>query len=85
MKAVGKYIVIEEVNEELKTDYGLLLGEDDKKDMRYAHGRVVSPGTEVRCVEAGVEVYYDKAHAFTINVKGKWLTIIREQDLVLCV
>ena len=35
MKAVNKYIIVEQIKEELKTNSGLLLTGDDKDNVRY--------------------------------------------------
>jgi co-chaperonin GroES (HSP10) len=82
MGAIGKYVAVEPINEEVKTDYGLLLTQDEMKDVRYVKGRVVSPGTEVFTVKEKDEILYDKARAFQMSIKGKWLTIISERDIV---
>ena len=43
MKAIGKYIVIEEIKEDIKkTDGGLLLAESHREDIRYRKGKVIS-------------------------------------------
>lgn len=47
MKPIGKYIVINEIKEEVKTQSGILLSGDDVDKMRYKKGVVVKPGTEV--------------------------------------
>ena len=47
MKAIGKYIVVKDVDEQITTDSGLLLSSEDMKDLRYKKSQVVNPGTEV--------------------------------------
>jgi len=48
MKAVGKYIVIDPVKEDnIKTQGGLILGEQQREDIRYRRAKVVEPGSDV--------------------------------------
>lgn len=83
MKPIGKYIVIQTVEEEIKTKSGLILSGDDANQMRYKRGVVVEPGTDVKVIESGDEIYYDKAHGFTMMINDTQYTIIRESDVVV--
>jgi len=48
MKAVGKYIIITDVEEKTKeTKGGLLLSSKQREDIRYRQARVLEIGTEV--------------------------------------
>ena len=47
MKAVGKYIIIENLSEEVTTGSGLILTGDDVSKLRYRKSKVVSAGTDV--------------------------------------
>lgn len=83
MKTIGKYIAIKSVEEEIKTDFGLILSAEDANNFRYKKGIVVAPGTDVPDIAAGSEIYYDKSHAFTMVINGEHVTIIREADVVV--
>ena len=83
MRAIGKNIVIRQVDEEIKTSSGLVLSGDDTNQLRYKRGIVVTPGTEVKAISAGDEVYYDKAQSYTMIVNDEAMTIIQERDVVL--
>lgn len=83
MRAVNKYIIIEKIVEEMKTDSGLLLSGEDTKDFRYNKGKVVNPGHNVDSVVAGDVIYYDKASGHTMVVEDKKYTIILERDVVI--
>lgn len=85
MRAVGKNIVINVIEEEITTASGLLLSAEDSNQMRYKRGVVLSPGTEVQSVKEGEEIYYDKRQSFTMIVDGNQVTVINERDLVLVV
>ena len=84
MKAVGKYIVISPIKEtETKTKGGLLLAEAQREDVRYRRAKVVEPGSDVKVLNKGDEVYYDKAAVFNIEIKKDRYKVIKEQDVVI--
>jgi co-chaperonin GroES (HSP10) len=83
MKAIGKNIVIRHVDEEVKTSSGLVLSGEDTNQLRYKRGRVVTPGTEVKSISEGDEIYYDKAQSYTMIVHDEQVIIIQERDVVL--
>lgn len=85
MRAIGKYIVIRNIEEETKTASGLLLSADDMSKMRYRKGVVVAPGTSVVGINEGDVVHYDKSGSFTMLIREEQMTIIREQDVVVVV
>ena len=85
MIAIGKNIIIETIEKEVKTESGLLLSAHDANDFRYKMGKVVVPGTEVAAIKAGDEIYYDKSHSYTMVIKDKPYTIIHEHDVVVVV
>jgi len=83
MKPIGKYIVVVPIDEEVKTQSGLILSGDDVNQFRYKRGVVVEPGTEVHNISKGDKLYFDKAHSFTMIIKDTQYTIIREGDVVV--
>jgi len=83
LKAIGKYIVIKTIDEDIKTESGLFLSGEDANQMRYKRGIVVEPGTEVLSIKSNDEIYYDKAHGFTMIINDTHYTIIREADVVV--
>ena len=83
MKPIGKYIIIKTIDEEIKTESGILLTGEDTNQMRYKRGVVVEPGTEVLVISADDEIYYDKNHGFTMIINENQYTIIRESDVVV--
>jgi len=85
MIAIGKNIIIETIEREVKTESGLLLSAHDANDFRYKMGRVVSPGTDVDTIVKGDEIYYDKSHSYTMVINDKPYTIIQERDVVVVV
>ena len=84
MKAVGKYIVIDHAKEvNIKTDGGLILSEKQREDIRYRRAKVVKPGSDVKILKTGDEIYYDKVSGFDIEIKKKKYRIIKEFDVVI--
>lgn len=86
MTPIGKYIVITAVvDEEVKTDSGLLLSGEDTKSFRYHKGLVIKPGTDVSVIKEGDTIYYDSGHGFTMLIADKPYTVIMERDVVVVI
>jgi chaperonin GroES len=83
LQPIGKYIVIKTIDEEIKTESGLILSGEDVNQMRYKRGVVIESGTDVPNIKSGDDIYYDKAHGFTMLIEDKQYTIIRESDVVV--
>ena len=83
MKAVGKYIVLTEIEEQQKTDSGILLTSEDSNRLRYKKGIIIIPGTEVDVVEEGNIVYYDRNAGHKMMLNEEVVTIILERDIVV--
>tara|TARA_R110001599_G_scaffold106532_3_gene268166 strand:- start:3659 stop:3916 length:258 start_codon:yes stop_codon:yes gene_type:complete len=83
MKPIGKYIVIDEILEEISTDSGILLTGDDTKDLRYKKGVVVMPGTDVDVVGNADKIYYDSRAGYRMVINGSQHTVISESDVVV--
>jgi co-chaperonin GroES (HSP10) len=80
---IGKYIVISNIEEEVKTDTGLLLSARDADEFRYKKAKVVASGTDVTHIKEGDVIHYDKGHSFTMVISGHHYTIIQERDVVI--
>jgi co-chaperonin GroES (HSP10) len=83
MKPIGKYIVVKNIDEEIKTKSGLILSGDDTNQLRYKKGIVIEPGTDVVVINKGDEIYYDKGTSFTMIINDEQCTIIRESEVVV--
>ena len=83
MKPIGKNIIIETIEEEIKTSSGLLLSSEDANQLRYKKGIVVKPGTDVDVIKEGDNIYYDKRAGYTMLIEGKAYTIISQNDVVV--
>ena len=80
---IGKYIVISNIEEEIKTDGGLLLSAQDTSEFRYKKARVVASGTDVSVIKPSDEIHYDKNQSFTMVIDNHQYTIIQERDVVI--
>ena len=85
MKPIGKYIVVKDIQEEIKTQSGLILSGEDTNQLRYKRAVVVATGTDVDVIDEGDELYYDKSHSFTMLINEEQYTIISERDVVVVI
>ena len=84
MKAVGKYLVINPIKEvNTKTKGGLILAESQREDIRYRRAKVVEPGSDVKALKKGDEIYYDKSAGFNIEIEKENYKVIKEFDVVV--
>ena len=85
MKPIGKFIVVRDIQEEIKTQSGLILSGEDTNQLRYKRAVVVATGTDVDVIDEGDELYYDKSHSFTMLINEEQYTIISERDVVVVI
>ena len=86
MKAVGKYIVITDVEDKTKeTKGGLLLSSKQREDIRYRQAKVLEVGTEVVGVKSKDNIYFDRHAGFDIELDDKIYKVIKEQDIVIII
>ena len=83
MTPVNKYIVVTTIDEQIKTESGLLLTGSDADKFRYKKGLVVKPGTNVEVIKENDLIYYDKGAGYTMLIDNVPYTIIREADVVV--
>ena len=83
MRPIGKYIIVKDIQEEIKTQSGLILSGEDANQLRYKRAEVIAVGTDVDVIDEMDELYYDKAHSFTMLINNEQFTIISERDVVV--
>lgn len=84
MKAIGKYIIIEELKEDIKkTEGGLLLAESHRDDIRYRKGKVVSTGTNVNGIEESDSIWYDRHAGHNLEIDNNIFKVIEERDVII--
>jgi co-chaperonin GroES (HSP10) len=77
--------IVQSIEEEIKTQSGLLLSSEDTNQLRYKKGTVVIQGTDVSVIKANDTIYYDKRAGFTMLINNEPYTIIQEKDVVVVV
>ena len=84
MKAVGRNLIIQKIEQgTTKTDGGLLLAENQKEDIRYIEANVVSVGTDVNGVKKDDTIFFDKAAAHRIEIDKEPYHVIRQENVVV--
>lgn len=83
MKPIGKYILIKEIKEEVKTESGLLLSAEDTSNIRYKKGKVIAPGTDVNVIDSDNIIFYDSRAGYTMIIEEEQFTVISEKDVVV--
>ena len=81
MRAVNYYIIIEKIKEEPKSVNGLLLG-NEKSDVRYLKGKVISVGENTVGINPDDIIYYDKHAGHGIEFNDKLFYVIKQGDVV---
>lgn len=83
LKPIGKYIIVKNIDEEVRTESGLILSGEDTNQLRYKRAIVQCSGTDVANIKEGDEIYYDKSRSFTMIINDIQCTIIVETDVVV--
>jgi len=84
MKAVGRNLIIQKTKEgTTKTKGGLLLAETHRDDIRYVEAVVVSVGEEIKGVNEGSKIFFDKHAGHKIEIEKQTYHVIKAQDVVV--
>ena len=84
MKAVGRNLIIEKIKEgTTKTKGGLLLAEQQRADVRYQKGLVLSVGDMVCGIKENDKIFYDKSAYHKIDIDGENYCIVKDIDVVI--
>ena len=83
MHAVGDYIIVEDLKEDIKATSGMVLSDKDTNMLRYRMGKVKSVGNNVKAVAIDDTVYYDKGTSFSLILEGSPHTVTRISDIVV--
>jgi len=84
MEILNKFILVERVYEKKTSSSGLIMSDEDSNDMRYQRGNVKDVGFNVKVIEGGDTVIFDKVSAHDVLIGDDRFTIIQEKD-VACV
>jgi co-chaperonin GroES (HSP10) len=83
MKALGQFVVLRKVAEEVKNQSGLIMTEYTDKSIRYKLAEVVSVGDKVKDLGEGDKVYFDSAAGSDIRVAGQKLVVVPDMQIVV--
>jgi co-chaperonin GroES (HSP10) len=84
MKAIGRNLIIQKVEENItKSEGGLLLTKNDRNDIRYIEAKVISIGDEVVGVKENDTIFYDRHAGHMIEINKDTYQVIRVQDVVV--
>ena len=85
MKAIGRNIIIKKKKEDTvkKTDGGLMLTGSQRVDIRYKEATVLHCGDDVKGIEEGKTIFYDKNASHRLEVGKEVFHVIRDIDGVV--
>ena len=84
MKAIGRNLIIEKIEEgTTETKGGLLLAELHRDDIRYIRANVIEVGDEVLGLKKQDLIYYDRYAGHKIEIENKSYHVIKTQDVVV--
>ena len=84
MKAVGRNLIIQKTKEgTTKTKGGLLLAETHRDDIRYVEASVISVGEEIKGINEGSNIFFDRHAGHKIEIDKQTYHVIKAQDVVV--
>ena len=84
MKAIGKYLMVSVIHEQIESSSGLVLSTEDTDDLRYQLAVVKEVGLQVDSIARGDKIYFDKHQGHDIRLEGELYKVILERDIVIC-
>ena len=84
MRALGRNLIIEKLEEQIqKTDGGLLLAEIHRDDIRYLKAKIISIGEDVVGIKKEDIIFYDKHAGHKIQKESEIYHVIKSTDVVV--
>ena len=83
MKAINRYIIVQNIKTEPKKVAGLIMTDETDVDNRYLKANIISCGNLVEGLKDNDVVYYDKHAGHDISFNDKLYRVIRDMDIVL--
>lgn len=81
MKAIGNYIILKEIIENIvKTNGGLELAEKHREDIRYRKGIIISSGPDI--LKKDDEIIFDKVAGHDIEDNKNIYKVIMLRDVI---
>ena len=83
MKAINRYIIVQNIKTEPKKVAGLIMPDKTDVDNRYLKAKIISCGNLVEGLKDGDVIYYDKHAGHDISWKDALYRVIQDRDVVL--
>ncbi len=83
MKAINRYIIVQNIKTGPKKLAGLIVTDDTDVDNRYVKAKIISCGNLVEGLKNNDTIYYDKHAGHDISFKDTLYRVIRDGDVVL--
>ena len=83
MKAINKYIIVNNIKTEPTKLAGLIMTDDTDVDNRYLKAKIISCGNLVEGLKDNDTIYYDKHAGHDISWKDNLYRVIQDRDVVL--
>ena len=84
MKAIGRNLLVNMTRVGVsETKGGLLLGEKQREDIRYAEGTVLSAGSNVIGINENDVIYFDKNNSHQIEIKKEIYQVVNMANVVV--
>lgn len=81
MKAIGSYIIVEEILENIvKTDGGLEIAEKHRDDTRYRKAIVISSGPDI--IKENAQIIFDRVAGHGIQYQDVTYKVITIKDVI---
>ena len=84
MKAIGRNLLVNMTKVGVsETKGGLLLGEKQREDIRYAEGTILSAGSNVIGIKENDVIYFDKNNTHQIEIKKEIYQVVNMAHVVV--
>lgn len=82
MKIIGTNILIQEIEEKITNDVGIIYTKSLDKGVRYKKGVVCGTGSDITFCSDNDYVYFDSAQASEIRIEDKKYIIVDQKAIV---
>ena len=84
MKAIGDNLIITPTQQGVeKTKGGLLLTHSQREDIRFNKAKVLTHGEDVKGINEGDEIYFDRRAGHKIEINKDTYHVIKARDVVV--
>ena len=84
MRVLGKYVIVEELKEDIQeTQGGLLLAQNHRDDLRYRKATVIRSGELVDTVVEHDSIMFDGNAGYVLPYPLDKYKVIREHDIIV--